>query len=154
MKIEIIRGLVKKLCLVLSLVTISLVSMGSVYAEGIETKDIVKGVNKAAPVIGLGCAAATGDAKDVAKAGVHVATGAVAVPAAVATASALGVTASTGTAIAGLSGAAATSATLAAVGAPVCGVLGIAASPAVVGGVVVGGAALLVGYGINCLLFE
>ena len=67
-------------------------------------------------------------------------------------ASAAGVTAKTGTAIATLSGAAATNATLAAIGTPVATTLGIAAAPAVVGAAVVGAAAAGVCYGVHCLI--
>lgn len=63
-----------------------------------------------------------------------------------------GVTAKTGTAIATLSGAAATNATLCAIGTPVVTTLGIAAAPAVVGGVIVGAAAAGVCYGVHCLI--
>ncbi len=67
-------------------------------------------------------------------------------------AGAAGMTAKTGTAIAALSGAAATNATLAAIGTPVVTTLGIAAAPAVVGGVIVAGAAAGVCYGVHCLI--
>ncbi len=70
-------------------------------------------------------------------------------PVAVATASALGVTAGTGTAIATLSGAAATSATAAAIGAPVATALGVTLAPATVGLAIIGA----VGYGISSLFF-
>lgn len=65
---------------------------------------------------------------------------------------AAGMTAKTGTAIATLSGAAATNATLCAIGTPVASALGIAAAPAVVGGVIVAGAAAGVCYGVSCLI--
>ena len=67
-------------------------------------------------------------------------------------AGAAGMTAKTGTAIAALSGAAATNATLCAIGTPVVTTLGIAAAPAVVGGVIVGAAAAGVCYGVHCLI--
>ena len=80
----------------------------------------------------------------------------VAVPATVAGASAVGVTASTGTAVASLSGAAATSATVAAVGAPVAEGLAavgvVAFAPFELGLIVIGGAGAGVAYGINKLL--
>ena len=58
---------------------------------------------------------------------------------AISSAGALGATASTGTAIASLSGAAATSATLAYIGAGVAGAVGVTvASPAILGAVIVG----------------
>jgi hypothetical protein len=91
---------------------------------------------------------------DVARAGVHAATSAGAVPTAVTTASTLGIEATTGTAIASLNGAAAVSATSYAVGAPVVSALGLAAAPAVVGGVIIGGVAVLVAVGINELFFS
>lgn len=71
---------------------------------------------------------------------------------AVSLAGAAGMTAKTGTAIATLSGAAATNATLCAIGTPVASALGIAAAPAVVGGVIVAGAAAGVCYGVSCLI--
>jgi len=78
-----------------------------------------------------------------------------AVPTAVSIASAAGITATTGTAIASLSGAAATSATLAGIGsggATALGVVGIAAAPVVVGGVIVVGIAAGVAWGVNSLI--
>ena len=90
------------------------------------------------------------------KTAVNIAVDAVAVPATVAGAGAVGVTASTGTAVASLSGAAATSATVAAVGAPAAE--GLAAvgitmlSPFALGVVIIGGTAAGVAYGINKLL--
>ncbi len=87
--------------------------------------------------------------------GVDIAAEATAVPVAVAGASYMGVTASTGTAISALSGAAATSATLAAIGGPasVClGIVGISVAPAVVGGAIVAGAGAAVAWGINKLM--
>ena len=93
--------------------------------------------------------------KSVVKVAVTVGTEASAIPAAVAGASAIGVTASTGTAIATLSGAAATNATLYAIGAPVASALGVTfAAPVVVGGAVVGGIALAVSWGVSSLLDE
>jgi len=92
--------------------------------------------------------------KDVAKAGVHAITTAGATPTAVYSAGALGVEATTGTAIASLNGAAAVSATSYAVGAPVASVLGIAAAPAVVGGIIIVGVAGLVAVGINEIFFS
>ncbi len=96
-------------------------------------------------------------AKDVAKAAVHYGAGVAATPAAVAGASALGATASTGTAISTLSGAAAVSATSAAIGAPVSAALsavGIAVAPAVVGGVIILGTATAIAYGFNALFLD
>ena len=78
-----------------------------------------------------------------------------AVPATVALASTSGMTAGTGTAIASLSGAAATSATLASIGssgAAALGAVGIVAAPAVVGGAIVGAAALGVAWGVNRII--
>lgn len=95
-------------------------------------------------------------AKAVTKIAISVTADAVAVPTAVASASAVGATASTGTAIASLSGAAATSATLAAIGGPASvalGAVGIAVAPAVVGGALLTGAGFAVGTGINWLFF-
>ena len=96
--------------------------------------------------------------RDVAKVGVHVAAGAGAVPATVASASALGATAGTGTAISSLSGAAAVSATSAMIGAPVAtaitSVTGVVLAPAVVGGVIIMGVASGVAYGFNSLFFD
>ncbi|MCF6207681.1 MAG: hypothetical protein L3J47_12470 [Sulfurovum sp.] len=95
--------------------------------------------------------------EDMAKAGVHIVAATGAMPATVTAASALGVEATTGTAIASLSGAAAVSATSYAVGAPVAGVLstmGIVVAPAVVGGVVIASAATLVALGVNALFFS
>ena len=87
---------------------------------------------------------------------VNIAVDSVAVPATVAGASAVGVTASTGTAVASLSGAAATSAAVAAVGAPVAeglAAVGIVAfAPFELGLIVIGGAGAGVAYGINKLL--
>jgi len=97
------------------------------------------------------------DAKDAARVGVHVVTTTGAVPTAVYSAGALGVEATTGTAIASLNGAAAVSATSYAIGAPVASALstvGIVAAPAVVGGVIIVGAATLVAVGINELFFS
>ena len=94
-------------------------------------------------------------AKELARVAVTVVAETVSVPAAVAGASAMGVTASTGTAIATLSGAAATNATLYAIGAPVASALGVTfAAPVVVGGAVVGGIALAVSWGVSSLLDE
>ena len=79
-----------------------------------------------------------------------------AIPAAVATASSLGVTASTGTAIGSLSGAAATSATLSVIGGPASialGTVGIVVSPVVIGGVIVVGIGAVIAAGINKILF-
>ncbi len=67
-------------------------------------------------------------------------------------AGAAGMTAKTGTAIAALSGAAATNATLCAIGTPVVAATGIVAAPAVVGGVIVAGVAAGVCYGVHCLI--
>jgi len=95
--------------------------------------------------------------KDVAKVGVHLATETGAVPATVNGASLLGLEASTGTAISSLNGAAAVSATSYAIGSPVAGVLsavGITVAPAVVGGVIIAGTAVLVASGINELFFS
>ena len=97
------------------------------------------------------------DAQDVAKVAVHYVVDAASVPAAVSTASAMGVTASTGTAISSLSGAAAVSATSAAVGAPVStalGAVGIAVAPAVVGGAIIVATGAVVAWGINTLFFS
>jgi len=98
--------------------------------------------------------------KKAAKVAVSIAVEAVAVPTAVAGASAMGVTATTGTTIATLSGAAATNATLYAIGAPIASALtpvatalgATVAAPAVVGGIVVGGAAMLIGWGVSSLI--
>jgi len=92
--------------------------------------------------------------KEVAKIGVDTAVEASATHVAVYGAGALGTEATTGTAIASLSGTAAVSATSYAIGAPVVTALGIAASPAVVGGVIIAGAAGLVAMGINELFFS
>jgi hypothetical protein len=110
--------------------------------------------------ISLGIDALDGDisTKDIAKAGVSVATEVIAMPTAVAGASTLGVVSSTGTTISSLSGAAAVSATSAAIGTPVASALtavtGLALAPAVVGGaiIVVGGG--LVAWGINSIFFD
>lgn len=67
-------------------------------------------------------------------------------------AGAAGMTAKTGTAIAALSGAAATNATLCAIGTPVVAATGIVAAPAVVGSVIVAGVAAGVCYGVHCLI--
>ena len=91
---------------------------------------------------------------------VEVAVEAASVPAAVGIASAVGTTASTGTAIASLGGAAATSATLAAIGSSAVGtavggaaaVVGIVAAPAVIGGAIVVGMAAGVAYGVNTVI--
>lgn len=87
---------------------------------------------------------------------VNLAVDTVAVPATVAGAGAVGVTASTGTAVASLSGAAATSATVAAVGAPVAeglATVGIVAfAPFEVGLTVIGLVAAGGAWGINKLL--
>lgn len=96
-------------------------------------------------------------ARDVAKAGVHYGAAVGAVPAAVAGASVLGVTAGTGTAISALSGAAAVSATSAAIGgyaAAGLGAVGIAAAPAVVGGAIIMGVASGLAYGFNALFLD
>jgi hypothetical protein len=93
-------------------------------------------------------------AASAAKAATTAAVGAAAVPTAVAIVSASGATATTGTAIAALSGAAATSSTLYVIGAPVAAALGIATSPAWIGGAIVTGAALGVAAGINWLFFD
>jgi hypothetical protein len=94
------------------------------------------------------------------EAAVEVAAEAVSVPAAVGIASVTGTTASTGTAIASLSGAAATSATLAAIGSSTVGtalgaaatVVGITAAPAVIGGAIVVGIATGVACGVNAVI--
>ncbi len=86
---------------------------------------------------------------------VNIAVEVVAVPTAVSTVSALGTTAGTGAVISSLSGAAATSATLASIGgssAVLLGGVGIALAPVVVGGAIVTGVALAVGFGINSLI--
>lgn len=93
-------------------------------------------------------------AKTAAKGAIIAASEAAAVPVAIKAVSVAGVTASTGTPIAALSGAAATKATLAAVGGPVVAALGITATPLVVGGVIVVGIGTAVGVGINWLLFD
>jgi hypothetical protein len=96
--------------------------------------------------------------RDLAKAGVVFGAEASALPAAVAGASALGVTAGTGTAISTLSGAAAVSATSAAIGAPVAAVIGtvagVALAPAVVGGAIIAGTAGVVAWGFNALFLD
>ena len=95
--------------------------------------------------------------KKVARAGVDAVATVGATPTAVYGAGALGTEATTGTAIASLNGAAAVSATSYAIGAPVAGVLsgmGIVVAPAVVGGVIIVGAAGLVAVGINELFFS
>ncbi len=95
--------------------------------------------------------------KSAAKVAVTVVAESVSIPAAVAGASAMGVTAGTGTAISALSGAAAVSATSAAVGAGTSAALatvGIVVAPAVVGGVIIVGAGVAVGSAINWLLFD
>jgi len=72
---------------------------------------------------------------------------------AVSTAGAMGATASTGTAIASLSGAAATSATLAYIGTGVAGAVGVTvASPAILGGVIVAGVSSAVVFASSALL--
>ena len=72
---------------------------------------------------------------------------------AISSAGALGATASTGTAIASLSGAAATSATLAYIGAGVAGAVGVTvASPAIVGGLIVAGVSSAIVGGIRWLI--
>ncbi len=76
---------------------------------------------------------------------------------ATATASALEATASTGTAISTLSGAAAVSATSAVIGAPVSaalGAVGIAVAPAVVGSAIIIGVITGVTYGLDTLLSD
>ena len=73
--------------------------------------------------------------------------------AAISTAGAMGATASTGTAIASLSGAAATSATLAYIGTGVAGAVGMTvASPAIVGGMIVAGVSSAVVFSVDWLL--
>lgn len=97
------------------------------------------------------------EVKDVAKAGVHYVAVARAVPVAIEAASVAGVNAGTGVAIAELSGAAAISATSAAIGAPAAaalGTVGIVVAPAVVGGVLISGAATAIAVGINYLFFD
>lgn len=77
-----------------------------------------------------------------------------AIPTVVSIASAAGTTASTGTAVATLSGAAATSATLASIGGaatPALAAVGIVAAPAVVGGAIVLAIGGGVAWGINAL---
>lgn len=73
-------------------------------------------------------------------------------PTAVSVAGAVGMTAKTGTAISSLSGIAATKATLYAIGAPVASALGLTTAPAVVGGVIVMGAASAVAWGVGKLI--
>jgi hypothetical protein len=95
--------------------------------------------------------------KDVAKVAVDYVVTTNAVPAVVTVASELGVTASTGTAISTLSGAAATNATVAAVGSSVStalGAAGIVVTPMVVGGAVITCVAIGVAYGINTLFLD
>ena len=97
-------------------------------------------------------------AKGLVKVGVEFVVRSAAMPVAVSTASAAGVTAGTGTAISTLSGAAAVSATSAAVGAPVASALsaiGITvAAPAVIGGVIIAGAGIAAGLAINAIFFD
>ena len=69
-------------------------------------------------------------------------------------ASEIGATASTGTAISSLNGAASTSATAAAMGAPVAealGAIGILVAPAVAGAAIIGGIGLGIGYLVSKL---
>jgi len=97
-------------------------------------------------------------AKITGHAAIHIATETASVPVAVSIASVSGMTASTGTAISTLSGAAATSATLAGVGTTVLEVVGLAgsvaiAAPAAIGGAIVLGAGALVAYAVDTVLF-
>ena len=81
-----------------------------------------------------------------------------AVPVAVSIASSAGVTASTGTTISALSGAAATSATLASFGSTIIsatgGILAGVAAPAVIGGAVITGAGMAVGGLVGWLIYD
>jgi len=100
------------------------------------------------------------DIKDIRRVAVGIVAESSAIPTAVKIISYTGVTASTGTSIATLSGAAATSATLASIGSTAVGTtisaaataVGITMAPAVVGGVIVIGVASGVAYGINSLI--
>lgn len=98
------------------------------------------------------------DTKDIARAGVHMAADMGAVPVAVYGAGALGVEATTGTAIATLNGAAAVSATSYAIGAPVATAIGtltgIVIAPSVVGGAIIVGTASLLAVGVNTIFFD
>jgi hypothetical protein len=132
-------------------------SLFSASAEAASFK-IPKHAGDAASV-GYDAGYAAGDGKITSKEVVSVirdnvmdyAAGSAATSVAVSAASALGVCAATGTPIAALSGAAATSATLAAIG----GAVGITVvAPAVVGGVIVGGAGWLASKAIRTLLFD
>lgn len=154
------------------LVVVMVFSVSPVYAEETLTDKAVSLVTEyggTALDVGKGVVDAVdayqtdgvlGVASSAAKTGTKVYVGKViatsAVPTAVSVASATGMTASTGTAIASLSGIAATNATLYAVGAPVATTLatvtGITIAPAVVGGALVAGAAVAVGYGVNCFI--
>lgn len=89
-----------------------------------------------------------GAAKAATKAAASSAAASGATSTAVYVASTAGMTAKTGTAIAALSGAAATKATLCAIGTPVVSALGLTVAPAVVGGAIVAGAGAAVGWGI------
>lgn len=92
-------------------------------------------------------------AKESVKSGARSCIAASAMPAAVKTAGALGMTAKTGTAISALSGAAAVNATCCAVGMKAAALTGMAvASPAIVGGAIIAGGAAAVGYGVSRLI--
>ena len=136
---------------VFGFVTVSVLGATSVCADSTlsTAKNVIGKVTK------IGYIPDDLSAKELAKVAVTAVAESVSVPAAVAGASAMGVTASTGTAIATLSGAAATNATLYAIGAPVASALGVTfAAPVVVGGAIVGGIALAVSWGVSSLLDE
>ncbi len=139
-----------------TIITLTLASaLFTTPASAWDTKEVSKyAKHSAAPLARFAVDGVTLDtAREVA---VSMAVKAASIPATVGGASSLGMTASTGTAIASLSGAAAVSATLAAVGTPVIAVVStvvtITAAPAVVGGAVVAGAAFGVAWGINSLI--
>ncbi len=96
-------------------------------------------------------------AKGIGKTAVSIGAESVAIPTAIAVSKAIGATASTGTAISTLSGAAATNATLAGIGAhasAVIGTLGITVAPMVVGGAIVCGVAAGLAWGFNKLFLD
>lgn len=96
-------------------------------------------------------------AKGIGKTAVSIGAESVAIPTAVVVSKAIGATASTGTAISTLSGAAATNATLAGIGAQtsaVIGALGITVAPVVVGGAIVCGVAAGLAWGFNKVISD
>ncbi len=132
---------------ILTVLVASLVLNASAEAE------IMKSVGKYTPYIPFGL-----EVEDVAKSAVTYGVETASMPVAVYGASTLGVTASTGTAISSLSGAAAVSATSASIGTAIAGgavtVGGVVIAPVVMGGVVITVVAAGVAYGINSLLFD